>query len=139
MSKITFGAQFGDQLSYDIIHPHLKDIQKLLQEHCQGSYAKEVIEFGFVLRVDGDLWHWDKEGCERLRRSFKEKYITLDVMMPKKRWEKQDATAIREFLMNNVEEAFRLCVQRLEKDKVKVEKEKLMQDLQIVRKIYLNR
>ena len=137
ISSITVGVQMGDLQSEERVGPHITTLCKLLDQYCKGLYSKEVKEFALVLRIDGNLWHWDKEGCERLRRSFKEEYITIDIMMPKSRWQNQTATVIREYLMDHVEKALRLCVERLEKDKVKVDGAMFNEDLGKVREKYL--
>jgi hypothetical protein len=63
---ITFGSQMGDTISAEVVQPYLIELRKLLKEYCNNVYATEIDEFAPILRVDGDIWHWEFEGCQKL-------------------------------------------------------------------------
>ena len=136
---VTFGAQMGDPRCSAVMTPPWMALKQILRERCEGPYCEEVNEFALVLRVDGDISYWEQEGCDRMRRSRTEHYITIDIYVPKSRWQNQSDWAIRCYLMDCVDEAFRQMVGKLERDKVVVAGEALRQDLGAVRSEYLQR
>ncbi|MFZ0577994.1 MAG: hypothetical protein WAM41_10870 [Psychrobacillus psychrotolerans] len=81
-----------------------------------------------ILRVDGELWYWEFEGCEKLRLSKKYRYITIDVGMLRSRWEGNNAKDIRNYLIDNLKKALELMVKRLDKEKYKVKENELWND-----------
>lgn len=135
---ITLGVQMGGTSANDATDSHVLSLRKLLATLCKGPYSSEVDEFALILRVDGDIWHWDFEGCQKLRRSKKDRYITIDIGVPRSRWENVAPAGIRGFLAENVEHALLLCANRLIKDKSDMNIEALMADYQKVKAAYLH-
>ena len=113
------------------------EMRKLLAEHCQGPYSPEIDEFALILRVGGDMQEFDFEGCERIRRNQRQKYITLDLGFPSYRWKGAIDNDIRRYIAEAVETGLLCCIRRLEKDKTKVESAKLMRDFAKVRELFL--
>lgn len=95
---ITFGADIGDVNAGKAISPHLYELRKLNYRFCDKIYCEEIDEIAPILRVDGDLAYWGFEGCEKLRLSKKYRYITIDVGMPRSRWEGINAKVL-EFIL----------------------------------------
>ncbi len=110
---------------------------KLLRELCIGPYSPDVDEFAPILRIDGSIHQWNREGCAYLRRSFRERYITIDIFVPISRWKDKTELEIREYLATGVREALTLCIKRLQKDKTPVDGERLMADYDKVVRVYL--
>jgi hypothetical protein len=137
-STVTMGVQSGDVPSAEATKPHYGPLRRLLAEHCQGPYSPDVDQFSLVLRVDGDIWHWEQEGTDRMRRSKKERYITIDIYVPRARWEGVSGLQIREYLVACVEEAFRKMIDKLQRDKVAVDGDALLRDFATVREQYLS-
>lgn len=125
---ITFGAQMGDSASSKAVSPHLDELKQLLYKHCNKRYCEEIDEMAPILRVDGELWYWEFEGCEKLRLSKKYRYITIDVGMLRSRWEGNNAKDIRNYLIDNLKKALELMVKRLDKEKYKVKENELWND-----------
>lgn len=134
---ITISVQAGDILSDNATNPHIHAIRQLLRNFCPGPYSADVIEFSLVIRVDGDIWHWNQEGCDRMRRSKKERYITIDIYVPRSRWEGVTGLEIRTYLAACVEDAFRKMIAKLQKDKVAVDGDALLRDFAKVKELYL--
>ena len=134
---ITLGVQAGDSNAGNTTEPYFMPLRKLLASMCKGPYSPEVDEFALILRIDGEGWHWDFEGCQKLRRSKKDRYITIDIGVPRNRWENVSPTEMRLYLVGNMEVALRLCIDRLIKDKVEINADGLMADLQKVKAAYL--
>lgn len=111
-------------------------LRKLLAVHCKGPYSPEVDEFALILRIGGDLQEFNFEGCDRLRRNRKQKYITADLGVPTYRWKGVSESALREYLVETTETGLLCCVRRLEKDKSPVDSTRLMRDFAKVKKLF---
>jgi len=76
---ITLGVQSsGDD---DRTGEHVLELRKLLAAQCKGPYSDEISEFALVLRVGGKMQEFDFEGCERIRRNRKNRYVTLGFLL----------------------------------------------------------
>jgi hypothetical protein len=135
---VIVGVQTGDVPSDRATDPHIRPLRKLLQAHCRGPYSPDVDEFSLVIRIDGDIYHWEQEGCDRMRRSKKERYITIDIYVPRARWEGVSGIEIRKYLAACVEDAFRRMIGKLQRDKVSVDGDALLRDFATVREQYLS-
>lgn len=123
---ITLGAQCSGE--DDRTGTHILEFRKLIATHCKGPYSEEVAEFALILRIGGNMQEFDFEGCERIRRNRKGKYITVDLGFPSCRWRGVDDREIRKYLANLVETGLLCCLNRLHKDKTQVLASKLMSD-----------
>lgn len=134
-NTITLGAQCsGDD---DRTGKHVLELRKLLAAFCKGPYSEEISEFALVLRIGGNMQEFDFEGCERIRRNRKDKYITIDLGFPSGRWRSATDTEIRKYLTDVVETGLLCCVHRLEKDKVVVNQSCLLSDFAEVKLHFL--
>ncbi|MDA8235188.1 MAG: hypothetical protein M0Z31_10385 [Clostridia bacterium] len=134
---ITFGSQMGDTKAAEVVQPHLIELRRILKTYANVPYSSEIDEFAPIARVDGDIWHWNFEGCRKLRLNRKERYITVDIGMPRNRWEGASAKEIRCYLAENLKQALELFVKRLKKEKISVNEERLFQDYAKVEDEYL--
>ena len=137
-ATITLGVQSGGADAGEQTEPHFYPLRKLLQTQCRGPYSQEVDEFSLILRIDGDIDHWEQEGCDRMRRSKKERYITIDIYVPRHRWQGVSGDEIRRYLAACVEDAFERMIAKLKKDKVAVDGDALLRDFAVVKAAYLD-
>ncbi|MHB1000352.1 MAG: hypothetical protein ACYC27_14010 [Armatimonadota bacterium] len=135
---ITFGADIGDLDAAETVQPHLITLRKLLRKYCNNKYAPELDEFAPIGRIDGEFGYWEFEGTQKLRLSKKHRYITIDIGMPKSRWQGVSPIEIRKYLLENLKQALVLIVQRLKKEKYDVDDVRLFQDFEKVEKEYLS-
>lgn len=135
---VTVGVQAGDVPADQATNPHIRPLRQLLQAHCRGPYSPEVDEFSLVMRIDGDIDPWEKEGCDRMRRSKKERYITIDIYVPRARWAGAAGNEIRRYLAACVEDAFWRMIDKLRRDKVPVNGDDLLRDFATVKQRYLS-
>lgn len=135
---ITLPAQMGSMAAATATEPHLVDLSRLLRKYCRGPYAKSVREFALVFRVDGAIQRFGGDGCNRLRRSMKREYITVDLCVPESRWRGVPPQQLRQFLLELVEQGLQKCVERLNRDKVDVDGEALFSDVSRVRQEFLS-
>src|SRR5580698_1839679 len=96
---------------------HVLALRKLLATNCAGPYSSGIAEFALILRIGGNMREFDFEGCERIRRNRKEKYITVDLGFPSRKWRGVPDSAIRRYLADIVETGLLCCLHRLKKDK----------------------
>ena len=136
-SYISFGSQMGDIRAADVVQKHLIELRRFLQIYCQDRYADKLDRFALVLRVDGDTWFWNFEGCQNLRLMRGKRYITVDIGMPRNRWEGASDLEIRRYLVKNLKNALHLIVSRLKKEYMEVDEEKLFFDFAKVEKEFL--
>ncbi|MGG3451735.1 hypothetical protein [Domibacillus aminovorans] len=134
---ITFGSQMGDENAARAVQPHLIKLRILLEKYCDNSYCREVDEFAPILRVDGDGWYWEFEGCEKLRLSKKYRYITVDIGMPRSKWENVEPKNIRGYLVLHFKNALDLMIRRLKKEKYVVSENDLWNDFKKVEDEFL--
>jgi hypothetical protein len=132
---VHFGAQIGSWEAGYSVSLHLTVLAKLLRQYCDYEYVPNLDDMYVAFRVDGDIEHWDKEGCERLRLARKQRYITIDIMMPRSRWEGR--MEIRRFITENFKNALQLMVNRLKKEKMEVDDTRLFEDYAKVEREYL--
>jgi hypothetical protein len=123
---ITLGAQTSSEDNRT--NPHVLAFRKLLASHCKGPYSDEIDEFALILRIGGEMQEFDFEGCQRIRRSRKARYITVDLGFPSYRWKLMSDRKIQEHLAELVETGLLCCARRLEKDKTKLDFQRLMSD-----------
>ena len=136
-NTITLGVQSsGDD---DRTAKHVLELRKLLAASCKGPYSEEISEFALVLRIGGNMQDFDFEGCERIRRNRKDKYITVDLGFPSRRWKGVTDTEIRSYLAEVVETGLLCCLHRLKKDKVKVHESSLMSDFAKAKRHFLGK
>jgi hypothetical protein len=135
--SITFGSQMGDVKAAEAVQPHLIELRNLLKKYCIGLYSNDIDEFAPIARVDGEIWHWNFEGCQRMRLIKKERYITIDIGVPRHRWENVSGQEIKRYLFNYLEEAIHLMINRLKSEKFTINEEDILKDLSAVKKEYL--
>ena len=135
---VIVGVQAGDLPASRATDLHIRSLRNLLQSHCRGPYSIEVEEFSLVIRIDGDIDHWEQEGCDRMRRSKKDRYITIDIYVPRQRWQGVSGDEIRRYLAACVEDAFGRMIAKLKKDKVAVDGDALLRDFAAVKAAYLD-
>src|ERR1700730_5941203 len=112
-------------------------MRRLLATHCQGPYSPEIREFALILRIGGDMQEFDFEGCERIRRNRKQKYITVDLGSPSNRWKGATNSSVRKYIAEAVETGLLCCIRSLEKDKSPVDSGRLMGDFAKAKQLFL--
>jgi len=83
------------------------------------------------------MQEFDFEGCERIRRSRKSKYITVDLGFPSRHWRGISDAEIRKYLAELVETGLLCCLSRLKKDKTQVQVQALMNDFAKAKRLFL--
>jgi hypothetical protein len=141
MTELTDTVTLGVQSSGDDDRTakHVLELRKLLAASCKGPYSEEISEFALVLRIGGEMQEFDFEGCQRVRRNRKDKYITVDLGFPSRRWRGVTDAKIRRYLAEIVETGLLCCLHRLKKDKTKVREASLMNDFTKAKECFLGK
>ena len=141
MTELTDTVTLGVQSSGDDVRTdkHVLELRKLLAASYRGPYSDDISEVALVLRIGGNMQEFDFEGCERIRRNRKDKYITVDLGFPSRRWRRATDSQIRTYLAEIVETGLLCCLRRLQKDKVKVHEVSLMNDFMKVKRHFLGK
>lgn len=134
-ATITLGVQTSRE--DDRTGKPVLDMRKLLAESCKGPYSPEVDEFALILRVGGEMQEFNFEGCERIRRNKREKYITLDLGFPSRKWKGATDVEIRRYILEAVETGLLCFIRRLEKDKTYIDSAKLVNDFRKVKELFM--
>jgi len=129
---VTIGVQLGDKESDLVVMPHIVLLRRLFNETMKCKYSDEIEEFSLLFRVDGTIWHWEFEGCERMRYRKKEKYITVDIGIPIKRWLNNSSLQLKEYIVHCIKQAFQKFIEKFKKDKINFKEEKLLKDVTLV-------
>lgn len=136
---LTMGAELGDPISAAVLNPHLNELSRLLDMYCNNVYCPQLEEIALTLRVGGEIWSIDFEGCKNMRLSKKEKYIALEIGMPPEKWRHKSDEELREFIMFYFSEALEMIVKRIRKEKWDVKEVELKHNFSKVRKMFLNK
>lgn len=136
---LTMGAELGDPISAAVLTPHLNELSRLLDMYCSKVYCAQLEEIALTLRVGGEIWSIDFEGCKNMRLSKKKKYIALEIGMPPEKWRNKSSEEIREFIMLHFSEAIEMIVKRIQKEKWDIKEIELKNDICKVRNIYLKK
>lgn len=134
---MTLGAQIGGKDAFEKTHSSVVLLRRLLGEFCVGPYSTEIDEFAPVIRIDGKIQQFGFKGLKNLRRSKKDRYITVDVGFVKEDWSHHDELAFRKVLLERVQAAIDAFLKRLSHDRVFVDQEALLNDLSEVKASYL--
>jgi hypothetical protein len=140
-SPVTIGVQVGGPMADRATNGHILALRRVMDEHFRGQYSPEVDEFALLLRIPGEVgnWEWFVEGCSRLRRSRRDRYFSIDIGIPRDRWENVPASMLREFIANCIREAVGLFIAKLKKDKSPVDEAALLRDCAEAMKTYCSK
>jgi hypothetical protein len=128
-AAITFGVQAGDAQADSAVSTHYLELRRLLARRCNNSYSDVIDEFAPILRIDGEIWSWNKRGCENFRIQKKSRYATFDVFMPVDIWSQGQGSRIRDYLITQLIEGFQTIIKRAEKAGIAIDKAQLNKDL----------
>ncbi|WP_151897511.1 hypothetical protein [Planococcus faecalis] len=136
---LTMGSELGDPTLGKVLLPHVIELNRLLGMYCNKIYCSELEEIALTLRVGGEIWIIDFEGCKNMWLSKKKKYIALEIGMPPEKWRNKSSEELREFIMFYFSEALEMIVKRIRKEKWDIKEIELKHDFSIVRKMFLNK
>lgn len=133
---VTIGIQAGDEKASEAVSEIILKLRKIFNAKLDKRYVDEVDEFSFVIRVDGDIWHWNFEGSERMRIRKKDRYITIDIGITKRIWENVEVSKLKEYISNSILDGFYQFIKKFKKEKFIVNEDLLINDIKNVLEIF---
>jgi hypothetical protein len=130
----SLGQENGGPNIRESFNMEVRSLRRCLSTIQAPNYATDTPEFALILRVDGSLKKYGPEGVEppKLRRG----YIQVDIVVSEKRWQASPAEQ-RRYLADVVGEAFVAIADKLEAKKRLLDRQRLLQDYEAVKKQYL--
>lgn len=124
--SIFFKSGGGDTIS--IVNKYWQKITKILDKISEYSYSTDIDKFHIEMRVDGDfLTFGDPEGCNNLRLFKKKRLIANSISFGKNIYVNEHV--LSDFLIKNLLLTFEQMITRLKKEKLNIDGESLLTDL----------
>jgi hypothetical protein len=125
---ISIGADVGGPEPCLLIK-HKVTLYETLARHVSGTHCPCIDAYALVLRIDGSLDSFGKEGFSRLRLARSQRTVTVDIQVPTSVWRPQTDAQAKAYLVKCVGGAIALCVERLVQAKCSVDAECLQQQM----------
>ena len=112
---------------WNLVRNYQNKMGKFATEMSIKDYCSEIDEFQIAIRISGVHRYDDVEGCNTLRFFKKESRICNSISFDEKIYSNEDT--LKEFLKENIVLAYDQMIKRLEKEKIAVNSEKLLNDV----------
>ena len=99
------------------------------KESCRSSYCTEVDNFSILLSVSGSICQYGSECIKNVRHSRKLRIIHAEVVIPVEAWEGKTPNELKLYLSRRVREALVCCIDRAIKNKLIIDKDALLMDI----------
>lgn len=124
--SIFFKSGGGDKIS--CVNKYWQKITKIFDIMSEYSYSTDIDKFHIEMRVDGDFLKFgDPKGCSNLRLFKKKRMIANTISFGENIY--TDENVLSEFLIKNLLLAFEQMIVQLKKEKLNIDGEVLLTDL----------
>jgi hypothetical protein len=107
---LQISAQYGGRDGVEHIAPMHRALNQLSKQHMGGDYCKSLDTLAVIFRVAASVNDFEGgEGLENLQVRRKDKYISIDLVIPEARWRDLTAVELRAYVAKGVRE----CIARL--------------------------
>lgn len=128
MNSFSIFLKLGGGDTVSIVTEYWQKITKIFDKMSEYSYSTDIDQFHIEMRVDGDFLKFgDSEGCNNLRLFKKRRLIANSISFGENVY--TDEHILSEFLIENLSLAFEQIVIRLKKEKLNIDGEFLLTDL----------
>jgi len=130
----TFSVYWKQAVSkefVDITNVYYRKIVCLVEAMSENEYeyCKEIKQFHITFRISGSFYRFDDpEGCNALRLFKKKNVICNSISFDENIYSNENV--LKEFLKKNIKLACNQMIKRLEKEKIIVDGEKILNDLE---------
>jgi hypothetical protein len=135
---IMIGGEYGGLDVADWVEEDRVRLNALFDKYCAEPYNSEVTAIVMALRVEGRLKSFGFEGIDDVSRLKPQKAVGADISIRRKDWDTKPSI-FRKFLWKNVQEGIWACVERVKKDKLAVDEDRLRRDLAKVEREFFAR
>lgn len=104
-------------------------LYRALIKHVKRTGCPAVDHFALVLRVSGRLDDFGPAGIERVRRSRKNRCVSVDIVVSLKDWKRRTPDQLRTYLAARVREALCACIARLRMGKEPIDEAGLLSNV----------
>ena len=127
-NKFTVFYKSGGGEAIRIVDKYWRVITYIFDKMTECKYSSEIDQFHIELRVDGEyLKFGDTTGCNSLKYYKKKRLIVNSISFGEDIY--RDEYLLSDFLKKNLLLAFEQILDRLEKEKVGIERQQLFSDL----------
>ena len=128
MNKFTIYYKSGGGKSISIVDKYWRIIISIFDEMSKNEYSNEINQFHIELRVDGEYLKFkDIAGCNNLKFFKKKRLIMNSISFGEDIY--REEYLLSDFLKKNLLLAFEQILDRLEKEKIGIERQQLLSDL----------
>ena len=128
MNKFTIYYKSGGGKSIRIVDKYWRIIISIFDEMSKNEYSNEIEQFHIELRVDGEYLKFkDTTGCNNLKFFKKKRLIMNSISFSEDIC--REEYLLSDFLKKNLLLAFEQILDRLEKEKIGIERRQLLSDL----------
>lgn len=126
---ITLGADVGGRDAHAATRSVVSTLRAALQAESSHAYGEKIRSVDLVLRIDGDVQAWGKEGVDNIRFQSKSQNVTADMFVPKKVWFGATEATLRTVLGEWIKVAIDEIVRRAIEKKLDLNAEQLRADV----------
>lgn len=100
---LQISAQYGGREGVEHIVPLHQALNRLSKQHMGGDYCTSLDTLAVIFRVAGSVNDFaGGEGLENLQVSRKDKFISIDLVIPQTRWRDLTAAGLRAYVAEGV-------------------------------------
>ena len=112
---LQISAQYGGKEGVEHILPMHRALNQLSKQHMAGDYCKSVDTLAVIFRVAGSVNNFEGgEGLENLLVRRKDKYISIDLVIPAARWRDLTSMELRAYVAKSVRECLSKLIETAE-------------------------
>lgn len=126
---VTLGADVGGKDAHEATHAHILAFRKLLDSECKGPYSNKIKEIALVLRIDGSVQAWGKNGVEGVAIQKGGTFATADIFVSRDKWASHDVATFRNCLVSGVTAAMTAIAEYARQQGVDLLRENLERDV----------
>jgi hypothetical protein len=135
----TLGSQIGGPDAAVAIQREEQQLRDAMNQWT-GDYCREIREFAFLLRVDGQFHtytqEWNIQGAQKAKR--KKDWIEVEIGIPESWWRGDQGRQYKEHLIQEIEKGLHSMIEVLRKNRHSVHAEALLADWEKIKSDYLS-
>lgn len=134
---LQVSVQYGGKEGVEHILPMHRALNQLSKQHMGGDYCKSVDTLAVMFRVAGSVNSFEGgEGLENLLVRKKDKYISIDLVIPEARWRDLTSKELRAYVTKGVRECMSKLIEMADSIGELKNKSALAEDFETVMSIF---
>ncbi len=138
MNSFSLGAQVGGRVSgcASAQEQQLRDAFN----RWTGNYSRDIREFAFLLRIDGEFHTytemWNIRGAQKAKR--KRDWVEVEIGIPESWWRDANVPSYKKRLADEIEKGLISMIELLRRNRRDIKAEALLTDWKQIRSDYLS-